>query len=41
MALTGARLITMNGAEVIENGVVIVDGNRIEAIGPAATNGAT
>ncbi|MGZ9099187.1 MAG: amidohydrolase family protein, partial [Brevundimonas sp.] len=37
MALTGARLITMNGAEVIENGVVIVDGNRIEAIGPAAT----
>ncbi len=37
MALTGARLITMNGAEVIENGVVIVNGNRIEAIGPAAS----
>ena len=37
MALTGARLITMNGAEVIENGVIIVDGNRIEAIGPAAS----
>ncbi|WP_426027693.1 amidohydrolase family protein [Brevundimonas sp. TWP2-3-4b2] len=37
MALTGARLITMNGTEVIENGVIIVDGNRIEAIGPAAT----
>ena len=37
MALTGARLITMNGTEVIENGVVIVDGNRIEAIGPAAS----
>lgn len=37
MALTGARIITMNGAEVIENGVIIVDGNRIEAIGPAAT----
>jgi imidazolonepropionase-like amidohydrolase/Tol biopolymer transport system component len=37
MALTGARLITMNGAEVIENGVVIIDGNRIEAIGPAAS----
>ncbi|MBX9802278.1 MAG: amidohydrolase family protein [Caulobacteraceae bacterium] len=35
MALTGARLITMNGTEVIENGVVIVNGNRIEAIGPA------
>ncbi|HVL40678.1 MAG TPA: amidohydrolase, partial [Brevundimonas sp.] len=37
MALTGARLITMNGAEVIENGVVIIDGNRIEAIGPASS----
>lgn len=37
MALTGARLITMNGAEVIEDGVVIVNGNRIEAVGPAAT----
>jgi imidazolonepropionase-like amidohydrolase/Tol biopolymer transport system component len=37
MALTGARLITMNGAEVIENGVVIIDGNRIAAIGPAAS----
>jgi len=36
MALTGARLITMNGTEVIENGVIILDGNRIEAIGPAA-----
>ena len=37
MALTGARLITMNGTEVIENGVIIVDGNRIEAIGPASS----
>jgi len=37
MALTGARLITMNGSEVIENGVIILDGARIEAIGPAAT----
>ena len=37
MALTGARLITMNGAEVIENGVVILNGNRIEAIGSAAS----
>jgi imidazolonepropionase-like amidohydrolase/Tol biopolymer transport system component len=37
MALTGARLITMNGAEVIENGVILIDGNRIEAIGPAAS----
>ena len=37
MALTGARLITMNGAEVIENGVIILNGNRIEAIGSAAS----
>lgn len=37
IALTGARLITMNGAEVIENGVVVIDGNRIEAIGPLAS----
>ena len=37
MALVGARLITMNGAEVIENGIVVVDGNRIEAIGSAAS----
>jgi imidazolonepropionase-like amidohydrolase/Tol biopolymer transport system component len=37
MALVGARLITMNGAEVIENGVIVVDGARIEAIGPAAS----
>jgi len=37
MALVGARLITMNGAEVIENGIVVLDGNRIEAIGSAAS----
>lgn len=34
IALTGARLITMNGEQVIEDGVVVVNGNRIEAIGP-------
>jgi Tol biopolymer transport system component/imidazolonepropionase-like amidohydrolase len=37
MALVGAKVITMRNAdneqEVIENGVVIVNGNRIEAIG--------
>lgn len=37
MALTGARIITMNGDQVIENGVIVVNGNRIEAIGPAAS----
>ncbi|MBW8305036.1 MAG: amidohydrolase family protein [Brevundimonas sp.] len=37
MALVGARLITMNGAEVIENGIIVVDGNRIESIGSTAS----
>ena len=32
--LTGARLITMKGDEVIEDGVVVVRGNGFEAIGP-------
>jgi imidazolonepropionase-like amidohydrolase/Tol biopolymer transport system component len=32
--LTGARLITMKGEEVIEDGVILINGNRIEAIGP-------
>ncbi|MFH5831881.1 amidohydrolase family protein [Halalkalibaculum sp. DA3122] len=37
LALTGARLITINGEdEVIENGTVVVDGNRIAAVGPAS-----
>jgi imidazolonepropionase-like amidohydrolase/Tol biopolymer transport system component len=33
LALTGARIITMRGDEVIENGTIIIDGNRIIAIG--------
>jgi Tol biopolymer transport system component/imidazolonepropionase-like amidohydrolase len=33
IALTNARLITMNGNEVIENGTVIIEGNLIKAIG--------
>ena len=33
IAFSGARVITMNGDEVIENGVVIVERNRITAIG--------
>lgn len=33
VALTNARIITMNGYEVIENGDIIVEGNRITAIG--------
>lgn len=33
IALTGARVITMKGDEVIEGGTVLVDGNRIVAVG--------
>lgn len=35
MALRGARIVTMRGEEVIENGVVIVERDRIRAVGPA------
>jgi imidazolonepropionase-like amidohydrolase/Tol biopolymer transport system component len=31
--LTNARIITMRGNEVIENGSVLIDGNRITAVG--------
>jgi len=34
IALVGARVVTMNGDEVIEDGVVVVEGNRIAAVGP-------
>ncbi|MGZ7041080.1 MAG: amidohydrolase family protein, partial [Thermoanaerobaculia bacterium] len=37
IALTGARVITMRGDEVIENGTVVIDGNRILSVGPAST----
>ncbi|HSJ25087.1 MAG TPA: amidohydrolase family protein [Longimicrobiales bacterium] len=46
IALTGARIITMAGVQpgqampedgVIENGTILVSGNRIAAIGPAAS----
>ncbi|HVG25325.1 MAG TPA: amidohydrolase family protein [Thermoanaerobaculia bacterium] len=33
LALTGARIITMRGDEVIENGTIVVDRNRIVAVG--------
>ena len=33
VAFTGARIVTMNGDEVIENGTVVVEGNRIVAVG--------
>ncbi|HEV7231804.1 MAG TPA: amidohydrolase family protein, partial [Bacteroidia bacterium] len=36
LALRGARIITMKGDEVIENGTVLIRDNRIEAIGATA-----
>ena len=33
VALTGARIITMEGEQVIENGVILVDNNLIQAVG--------
>ena len=36
IAITGARIATMKGDEVIADGVIVVDGNRIAAIGKAA-----
>jgi Tol biopolymer transport system component/imidazolonepropionase-like amidohydrolase len=37
IAFKGARLITMNGDQVIENGTIVVRDNRIEEVGPAAS----
>jgi imidazolonepropionase-like amidohydrolase/Tol biopolymer transport system component len=37
IALTGARIVTMHGDEVIEDGVVLIHDNRIEAVGPSAS----
>ena len=37
LAFTGARIVTMRGDEVIENGTVVVNGNRIEQLGAASS----
>jgi imidazolonepropionase-like amidohydrolase/Tol biopolymer transport system component len=37
LALTGGRVVTMQGDQVIDNGVVVVTGNRISAVGPAGS----
>ncbi|HZM16623.1 MAG TPA: amidohydrolase family protein [Candidatus Krumholzibacteria bacterium] len=36
VAFTGARLVTMRGDEGITDGVLLVEGNRIVAVGPSA-----
>lgn len=33
IAFTNARIITMNGDEVIDNGTIVVEGNKITAVG--------
>ena len=33
IAFKGARIITMNGDEVIENGTILIENNRIKAVG--------
>src|SRR3546814_9693789 len=35
LAIKGANIVTMRGAEVIDNGTIIVKDGRIEQIGPA------
>ncbi|MBI4547862.1 MAG: PD40 domain-containing protein [Ignavibacteriae bacterium] len=35
LALTGATVITMNGDEIIPNATIVVERNRIKAIGPS------
>ncbi len=37
LLLTGARLVTMRGDEVIERGDILVDGNRIAALGSSGS----
>ena len=37
LALVGARIVTMRGDEVIENGTVLIEGDRIAAIGDTAS----
>jgi imidazolonepropionase-like amidohydrolase/Tol biopolymer transport system component len=37
VAFTGGRIITMRGDEVIEQGTVVVEGNRIQAVGPSGS----
>lgn len=37
LLLKGARLITMNGKEIIENGDILIENNRIKAVGASGS----
>ena len=37
LLLTGARVITMRGDEVLERGDILINGNRIAAVGPSGS----
>ena len=37
VAVVGARIVMMKGDEVIEDGTVVIQGNRIQAVGPRAS----
>ena len=37
IAIEGARVITMNGDEIIEDGTVVIEGNRITAVGASGS----
>ena len=37
VAFTGARIVTMKGDEVVEDGTIVIEGNRITAVGPRSS----
>jgi imidazolonepropionase-like amidohydrolase len=37
VAIVGGRVVTMRGDEVLEDGTVVIEGNRIKAVGPRAS----